>query len=111
QQVVLPRIAREGVLWAPHGTIPLTLRTPAVITLHDFTALTMPDRHRVQTILSFDLFIGRSVQRAARIAAVSRAVADQAMRWFGVSCQVVPNGVDDFFRAAGGGERACLIVT
>ena len=104
QQLVLPKIARDGVLWAPHGTIPLTLRAPAVITLHDFTALTMPGRHRLQTILSFDLFIGRSVQRAARIAAVSRAVADEAKRWFGVSCTIVPNGVDDFFTPDGGDE-------
>ncbi len=103
QQLVLPRIV-DGVLWAPHGTIPLALRAPAVITLHDFTALTMPDRHRLQTILSFDLFIGRSVQRAARIAAVSRAVADQALRWFGVSCEIVPNGVDDFFTPDGSEE-------
>ena len=58
QQLLLPRIARDGVLWAPHGTIPLALRVPAVITLHDFSALTMPRRHRLQTILSFDLFIG-----------------------------------------------------
>jgi glycosyltransferase involved in cell wall biosynthesis len=104
QQLVLPRMARDGVLWAPHGTIPLTLRIPAVITLHDFSALTMPRRHRMQTILSFDLFIGRSLQRAARIAAVSRAVADDAMRWFGVSCEIVPNGVDDFFTPDGGEE-------
>ncbi|MEK6372620.1 MAG: glycosyltransferase family 1 protein [Acidobacteriota bacterium] len=100
QQLVLPRIARDGVLWAPHGTMPLMLRTPAVITLHDFSALTMPRRHRVQTILSFDLFIGRSIDRAKRIAAVSRAVAEEAVRWFGVargSIEIVPNGVDDFF--------------
>ena len=104
QQLVLPRITGDGVLWAPHGTIPLALRAPAVITLHDLTALTMPRRHRLQTILSFDLFIGRSVQRAARIAAVSRAVAEEAKRWFGVSCEIVPNGVDEFFTPDGGAE-------
>ena len=104
QQLVLPRIARDGVLWGPHGTIPLALRAPAVITLHDFTSLTMPGRHRLQTILSFDLFIGRSLQRAARIAAVSRAVAEQAKRWFAVDCEIVPNGVDDFFTPGDGAE-------
>src|SRR5262245_13928899 len=97
QQLVLPRIARDGVLWGPHGTVPLALRVPAVITLHDFTALTMPGRHRMQTILSYDLFIGRSLQRAARIAAVSRAVAEEAKRWFGVASEIIPNGVDEFF--------------
>ena len=107
QQIVLPRIAREGVLWAPHGTIPLALRIPSVITLHDFSALTMPQRHRLPTILSFDLFIGRSLQRAARIAAVSRAVAEEAVRWFGIArgaIEIVPNGVDDFFAPGDGAE-------
>jgi glycosyltransferase involved in cell wall biosynthesis len=112
QQLVLPRIARDGVLWAPHGTMPLMLRTPAVITLHDFSALTMPRRHRVQTILSFDLFIGRSIDRAKRIAAVSRAVAEEAVRWFGVArgaMEIVPNGVDDFF-SPGDGEEGDYIL-
>src|SRR5258706_8740386 len=104
QQLVLPRIAREGVLWAPHGTLPLALRIPSVATLHDFSSLTMPRRHRVKTMLSFNLFIGRSVQMATRIAAVSRAVAEEAVRWFGVSrgrIEIVPNGVDEFFTPDG----------
>ena len=107
QQLVLPRIAGDGVLWAPHGTMPLMLRGPAVITLHDFSALTMPRRHRLQTILSFDLFIGRSLDRATRIAAVSRAVAEEAVRWFGVArgaMEIVPNGVDDYFSPGDGQE-------
>jgi glycosyltransferase involved in cell wall biosynthesis len=100
QQLVLPRIAADGVLWAPHGTLPLALRVPAVVTLHDFTSLTAPGRHKLKTIASFNLFIGRSLEKAARVAAVSRATADEAMRWFGVPAAkiaLVPNGVDEFF--------------
>lgn len=100
QQLVLPRIANDGVLWAPHATTPVSLKIPAVITLHDFTSITMPGRHRLRTILSFNLFIGRSLMNATRIAAVSRAVADEAMRGFGVPhslIEIVPNGVDEFF--------------
>src|SRR5438270_6019505 len=107
QQLVLPRIATEGVLWAPHGTLPLALRIPSVATLHDFSSLTMPFRHRVRTVLSFNLFIGRSLQMATRIAAVSRAVAEEAVRWFGVArrrIEIVPNGVDDDFFTAEGDE-------
>jgi alpha-1,3-rhamnosyl/mannosyltransferase len=107
QQRVLPRIATEGVLWGPHGTIPLGLKIPAVVTLHDFTAITMPRRHRLKTILSFDLFIGRSLAKAARVAAVSQAVADQAVRGFGVPRKriaIVPNGVDDYFSPGKGEE-------
>src|SRR5258706_1352466 len=103
QQLVLPRVATEGVLWAPHGTLPLALRIPSVSTLHDFSSLTMPFRHRAKTVLSFNVFIGRSLQMATRIAAVSRAVAEEAVRWFGVSrarIEIVPNGVDEFFSPA-----------
>jgi glycosyltransferase involved in cell wall biosynthesis len=106
QQIKLPRIAAEeraAVVWGPHGTLPLTLRAPAVVTLHDFTSITMPGRHRLKTILSFNLFIGPSLERAAGIAAVSRATADEAMRGFGLAASritIVPNGVDELFRPA-----------
>ncbi len=103
QQLVLPRIAKSGVLWGPHGTLPLALRIPSVATLHDFSSLTMPFRHRARTVLSFNAFIGRSLQMATRIAAVSRAVAEEAVRWFGVArsrIEIIPNGVDDFFSPA-----------
>ena len=111
QQFVLPRIADSGVLWGSFGTIPFTLRIPSVVTLHDFSSVTMPGRHRLKTIASFNLFIGRSLERARRIAAVSRAVAEEAMRWFGVArgrIEIVPNGVDEFFRP--GGEEGDFIL-
>lgn len=113
QQLVLPRIATEGVLWAPHGTLPVALRIPSVATLHDFSSLTMPMRHRLKTVLSFNAFIGRSLQLATRIAAVSHAVAEEAVRWFGVSRQrieIVPNGVGEFFAPDGEEEDYVLFV-
>jgi len=113
QQLVLTRIATEGVLWAPHGTLPLALRIPSVATLHDFSSLTMPLRHRAKTVLSFNVFIGRSLQMATRIAAVSRNVAEEAVRWFGVSrarIEIVPNGVDDFFTPDGDEDDYVLFV-
>src|SRR5947209_18940332 len=113
QQLVLPRVARNGVLWAPHGTLPLALRIPSVATLHDFSSLTMPFRHRAKTVLSFNVFIGRSLQIASRIAAVSRSVAEEAVRWFGVSrarIEIVPNGVDDFFTPDGDEDDYVLFV-
>lgn len=100
QQFVLPRIANADVLWGPHGTIPVMLKIPAVVTLHDFTSVTMPGRHLLKTVLSFNLFIGESLNRAQRVAAVSARVAEEAVRWFGVPrriIEIVPNGVDEFF--------------
>ena len=113
QQLVLPRIATEGVLWGPHGTLPLALRIPSVATLHDFSSLTMPFRHRAKTVMSFNVFIGRSLQMATRIAAVSRNVAEEAVRWFGVSrarIEIVPNGVDEFFTPKGDEDDYVLFV-
>src|SRR6185369_4329063 len=110
QQFILPRIEGD-VVWGPHGTLPITLKKPGVVTLHDFTSITMPGRHRLKTILSYNLFIGRSLERASRIACVSRAVADEAVRGFGVDrakIEIVPNGVDEFFSP--GGEEGDYIL-
>ncbi len=99
QQWKLPRIDAD-VLWGPHGTLPLTWKKPSVVTVHDFTSITMPRRHRLKTILSFNFFISRSLEQATRIACVSRAVADETMRGFGVDAakiEIAPNGVDAFF--------------
>ena len=112
QQMILPEIEAE-VLWGPHGTLPVLWDKPCVATLHDFTSLTMPGRHRLKTILSFNLFIGRSLEMATRVACVSRAVADEAMRGFGVDAskiEIVPNGVDEFF-SPGGEEEDYILFT
>ena len=112
QQLLLPKIEGD-VVWGPHGTLPAALRTPAVVTLHDLTSITMPGRHRLKTILSFNLFIGRSLMLARRIAAVSRATADEASRGFGIPrrlIEIVPNGVDPFFTPGGEEGDSILFV-
>ncbi len=109
QQSVLPRILKErgDTLWSPHGTLPRSLPCPAVITIHDLTSMTMMRTHRLRTILSFNLFIRRSVQMAHKVACVSRITADEVMRRFSVpssKIEIVPNGVDPFFSPSSGGE-------
>ncbi|HEX9501548.1 MAG TPA: glycosyltransferase family 1 protein [Thermoanaerobaculia bacterium] len=113
QQFVLPRIADANVLWGPHGTIPIALRIPSVVTLHDFTSLTMPGSHLFKTIASFNLFISESLERAERVAAVSKTIANEAIRWFGVPreiIEIIPNGVDEFFHPAGARGEYILFV-
>ena len=112
QQTILSDIDAD-VLWGPHGTLPLTWTRPSVVTLHDFTSITMPLRHKLKTILSFNLFVGRSLELASRVACVSGAVADEAMRGFGVPAsklELVPNGVDEFF-SPGGEEGDYILFT
>ncbi len=110
QQTKLAHI-RADVLWCPHGTLPLASRVPAVITMHDLTTITMPLRHEAKTLLAFNLFVGRSIDRAKKIACVSRAVADDLLRGFAVApskVEIVPNGVDEFF-SPGSGARDYLL--
>ncbi|HVS33403.1 MAG TPA: glycosyltransferase family 1 protein [Thermoanaerobaculia bacterium] len=110
QQLAMPGLEGD-VVWGPHGTLPLSLGKPAVVSIHDFTSITMPGRHRLKTVFSFNLFIGESLAMASRIAAVSRATAEEAMRGFGVPArkiEIVPNGVDEFFSP--GGEEGNYIL-
>lgn len=109
QQLELPRVARDDqseVLWGPHGTLPLRLGLPAVSSIHDLSSITHPGGHRLKTILSFNVFIGRSLAQASEIAAVSRRTAEDLMRGFAVDPRritLVPNGVDPFFSPPGFG--------
>lgn len=110
QQLELPRVARDDesdVLWGPHGTLPLRRGLPAVSSIHDLSSITHPGGHRLKTILSFNVFIGRSLAQASEIAAVSRRTAEDLMRGFAVDPRritVVPNGVDPFFSPQQGAE-------
>lgn len=111
QQLTLARVAREEgeVLWGPHGTLPSRLSVPAVVTVHDLTSITMPGRHKLKTIASFNFFIRKSLAKAKRIAAVSRVTADEVVRHFGIDAakiEVVPNGVDPFYSPAGDSQAS-----
>lgn len=110
QQLRLPKIEGD-VLWGPHGTLPIASRRPAIATIHDLTSITMPAKHRLKTILSFNLFIARSLELAARVACVSRHVADQVIHSLAVPASkiaIVPNGVDEYFSP--GGEEGDYIL-
>lgn len=103
QQTRFHRVVEEeqsDVVWGPHTTLPLRLRGPAVVSVHDLTSITMPHRHTLRTLASFNLFVASSLDKANAIAAVSKVVADETMRGFGIpssKIHIVPNGVDDFF--------------
>ncbi|MGA7615010.1 MAG: glycosyltransferase family 1 protein [Thermoanaerobaculia bacterium] len=103
QQVHFPAVVRRHeceVVWGPHGTLPLRLDVPAVVSVHDLTSITMAHRHRTKTVLSFNLLIGASLERAITVAAVSQTTAGEVMRGFGIPARkigIVPNGVDPFF--------------
>lgn len=112
QQVTLPKVEGD-LLWGPHGTLPIASRRAAIATVHDLSSITMPEKHRLKTIVSFNLFIGRSLELAERVACVSAKVADETIRGFGVPASkiaIVPNGVDDYF-SPGGAEGDYVLFT
>ncbi|HVS02721.1 MAG TPA: glycosyltransferase family 1 protein [Thermoanaerobaculia bacterium] len=107
QQLALPRRLARGdidLLWSPLQTLPLAGRTPAVVTVHDLTALLLPETHRLEVRLSQAPFLERSLRRARRVVAVSEATAEDLRHFFpeaSAKVRVVPNGVAPEFRPAG----------
>lgn len=86
EQVGLPVLARRlraDVVHSPHYTMPLLLRRPSVVTLHDATFFSHPDLHGRLKGPFFRWWIRRSLRGAAVCIAPSQATADEAERWAG----------------------------
>jgi glycosyltransferase involved in cell wall biosynthesis len=104
QQLLLPRRLARGdvdLFWSPLITLPLRCPVPAVATVHDLTALLMPESHRLKVRASLIPFLGPSFESARRLVAVSRATAADLAFHFphcAAKVRVVYNGVDPDFR-------------
>ena len=104
QQARLPRRLARGdldLLWSPLMTLPLRCPVPAVATVHDLTALLMPDHHRFKVRWSILPFLRSSLERAERLITVSRATADDLAFHFpqcARKVRVVHPGIDPVFR-------------
>lgn len=100
QQLVLPRRLAQGdveLLFSPLNTMPLSCPVPAVVTVHDLTAMLYGETHTAKLRWSILPFLRPSLERAARLVAVSRATADDLAFHF-PQCkgkiEVVYSGVD-----------------
>ena len=112
EQVGLPRIVRRvrpDVLHCPHYTLPVVVRTPVVVTLHDATFFTMPEMHLRSKALFFRTAIKLASRRAAALVAPSLATRDEVLRLVGGSPEkyfVAYHGVDtERFHPTEPGER------
>ncbi len=79
QQITLARrVARDDIdlLWSPLNTLPLRPPKPAVVTVHDLTAVLHPEAHRLKVRLSILPFIRPTLETASRVVADSLATAD-----------------------------------
>jgi len=99
EQTLGPRLADKLSvdLWhGPHYTMPVRVRVPAVVTVHDLTFFDHPEWHERTKVAFFRRAITESGKRAAALVCVSDATADRlrdAIRPRG-DVVVVHHGVD-----------------
>ncbi|MGH7806072.1 MAG: glycosyltransferase family 4 protein [Candidatus Binatia bacterium] len=104
EHVIVARAAHAAgvdLFHSPHYVLPLFLRTPAVVTVHDLIHLLLP-RSPLHAIYARAM-IGAACRRAARVIVVSeRTGADLRARFPSAAdkVRVIPNGVSGAFRAA-----------
>jgi glycosyltransferase involved in cell wall biosynthesis len=104
QQLLLPRRLRRGdvdLLWSPITTLPVRSPVEGVATVHDLTALLLPETHRAKVRWSVLPFLRPTLERARRVVASSEATA-RDLRFYFPQCaerlRVVHLGVDPEFR-------------
>jgi glycosyltransferase involved in cell wall biosynthesis len=104
QQLILPGRLKRGdidLLWSPITTLPVRMKIPGVVTVHDLTTLLHPQTHRLKVRLSVLPFLANTLDKARWIAADSRATADDLREHYpGCSArvEVVYPGVDPEFK-------------
>ncbi len=114
QQLVLPRRLARGdidLFWSPLTALPLSLPVPAVTTVHDLTALLLPETHSAKVRWSLLPFLARSLAAARRVVAVSQATADDVAFHFPETrprLRVVSEGVDPAYAPATADEVAAI---
>ncbi|HSM14166.1 MAG TPA: glycosyltransferase family 1 protein [Thermoanaerobaculia bacterium] len=104
QQLALPRRLAAGdldLLWSPLQTLPRRLPVPAIVTLHDLAALLWPETLSWKIRWSQVPFLAHSLERAARVVAVSHATARDLAAAFPAAAArtvVIWNGVGPAWR-------------
>ncbi len=114
QQFVLPRRLARGdvdLLWSPITTLPARSPVPGVVTIHDLTAILMPETHRAKVRWSVLPFLRPTLESARAVVAISQATAEDVRFHFPQTAgklHVVYNGIDPDFVP---GEPAAIEAT
>lgn len=107
EQAAGPLVARRtgAQVWhGPHYTLPLGLRGPRVVTVHDLTFFDHPEWHERSKVVYFRRMIRAAVRRADLVVSVSATTAARLTEVLvpEAPVRVVPHGVDhDRFRPDG----------
>jgi glycosyltransferase involved in cell wall biosynthesis len=83
EQVGLPLLARRlnaTVIHSPHYTFPLMTACRSVVTVHDLTFWSYPDRHSLLKRVFFRWWISASARRRLEVIVPSRATGDEYER-------------------------------
>lgn len=89
---------RPQVMFCPLNVVPLAMRVPAVVCVHDLAFLRFPDRFRSSRRRYLSALIRVSVQRAAHVLTVSEFTRREVIELLGVAPSKVtatPNGRDE----------------
>ncbi len=104
EHVRLPRVIKSAgidLLFSPHFNVPVLLRVPTVVTLHDLILHRYPNSASVARQAAYRLLLGRSLSRAQRIIAVSGFTAREALAAYGPRVEkklvVIHEGVGEEF--------------
>lgn len=98
EQAGLPFVvsfANLGIYHGPHYTMPVLMRTPAVVTIHDMFFFSNPEWHERKKVEFFKRAIEKSIVSAKGLIAISEFTANAVRQHFGkVDITVIPHGVD-----------------
>lgn len=106
EQLRLPAAARASGVRLLHGmafVAPQRSPCPTVVTVHDVSFVRYPQTFRRFNRIYLTLFTRFSVNRAARVIAVSQYTKDELIRLWGIpeeKISVVANGLDSAFQPA-----------
>lgn len=113
EQTVVPREARRQgitVYHSPNYILPLALRCPSVVTVHDVIFRSLPQLHRWQSRLYLSFFTNWAVRRADCLIAVSQTTADELARYYPAAkskTQVIYQGLDPIFHNPPSADKVC----
>lgn len=104
EQVIAPMLLRQSGASVFHGTlnvVPLLCPVPSVVTVHDLAFIRFPQTFRAYNRTYLDFATRTSVQRAARVLAVSEHTKHEVAGLLGVPAEridVTPNAARASFR-------------
>lgn len=108
EQVYLPAVSRNRLLWSPNNTGPLAV-SRQLCTMHDIIPVEHPEWFNARFSAWYQWLLPKLAHRVQHMIAVSQFTKDRLVERFGVPAEkisVVWNGVDEQFRPRSSDEIA-----